>query len=139
MKYNKIWIFALLLIIVILSGCKKAGDAIGSAKDEISQLAEQASQASPIIITGEGNNTQIVISAAQQPQQNFQTTDVLSPDYKAPCILQKFAVLNLYCKGKTLFVQQSETLSWHIPYGFVLFVVIVLFIWFIWDLWRKRQ
>ena len=138
---KRIWIFALLLLIIVLSGCKKASEAKDTVKDQASQLADQASQvAGSIIIQGEGNNTQIIIPpSAQQPQQRFQQTNIFSPDYKAPCILQKFAVLNLYCSGKTLFKQQSATLSWHIPYELILFVLVIFIIYFGWLLWRKRQ
>ena len=138
-KGNKLLI--LLLLLALIASCKKATDTAAGIKDQVSQLADKAGQVTaPIIITGEGNQTQIIIPAQpQKPQQQFQTSNVLSPDYIAPCILQKFTILNWYCSGKTLFIQQSTSLSWHIPYWLILLLLLIFAVWFIIQLWKRRN
>lgn len=137
----KIKIIFLLLVILIAAGCKKA-DSASAADSLIEQARQAAKDAVQGIAPNESESPQIVIPAQQQqPSQSFSQNDVspeiISRNYAASCMLERYKVLNSYCKGKTFWVKQATLISWYVPYAVVLLVLaIALFL--LW-LWRRNH
>lgn len=133
-------ILFVLVALVLVSGCKKSSDSIPDSSSLIEQARHAAQQALSNATIPESGQ-QIVIppqQIQQSPQTTMQGSDVISKNYIAPCTLQKYKVLNVYCKGKTFWGKQSTLASWYVPYSLVLFVLVVFVVYFIIKLWNRN-
>lgn len=139
-KNNLVWIIVLLMLLV---GCKSKADSSVPTSESLIEQARQAAQAAIDNATIPESEQQIVIPPQSVQQQIPQaglwgSNAVITKDYIAPCKLQKYKILNAYCKGKTFWIKQSTLTSWYVSYSIVLFLLLLFVIWFIIKLWNQR-
>lgn len=136
------FILVIAVLLLLLSGCKKSATTQSAAPpDATESLIEQARQAAKDVLSQDNattaGQTQTMI-LPPSPQQAFQGNDVVSRSYVAPCSIQKYKGLNLYCKGKNVWHNYSTITSWYVPYTIVLFLLFVFIIWAAIKLWKSR-
>ena len=136
-----------LIILLLLASCRKAADVRDSIDARVEAIKDSAAVVEGIIPTDssisapESIQTVYADASQQQAQQQpqiYQNTNMFSSDYRAPCRLERFKVLNTYCGAKTYWQQQSEIISWRISYSLVLLgLVAALFA--LWWISRKLR
>ena len=136
-KGNKLALVGFVVIVIILSGCKKQADAPkeGSVDEALKGIKEAAKE----IVSG-------VNETLPKEEESSQTVylpespkgSTLNQNYKSPCALDKYRGLNTYCKSKTFWHNQSTLLSWYIPYSIVSLLAFILVVVIVWHLWRNR-
>ena len=124
------------LLILFISSCAKAGTSPASEPNsfdsQIAAIKEKAQNVDSGIESNESGFTeQVVILPLQQNQPIIGATDIFSPNYRVPCIVEKYKVLNKYCGMKTFWLQQSELTSWYVPY-YIIFLILVIVIFILW-------
>ena len=132
-------IIALFLLLLLLVSCKKAETAAAPPPSEpASPLDSVISE----IRKAAGNLTE---QPSEQPSQTVyvpvetqQPDGTITKNYRSQCLVQKYKGLNVYCKFKSFWHNQSSLLSWYIPYSFVAFVAFILIILIIIWLWRNK-
>lgn len=133
-KYNLL----ILLLFLFIIGCKKAATEPDSLDSQIQAIKEKAQA---ITESSAANATKEAIESSAQtilvpiPQQQQISPDIVSKTYKAPCLLEKYKVLNIYCRGKNVWHNYSTVTSWYLPYAWVLLALVIAgFI-----IWRLRK
>ena len=132
-----------LIVLIDLTGCKSKDTSISpptqeastdSVLQKIKETAQQITSSETANITGE------VIQQAGQtvfvPIEQKAPDGTISPNYKSPCMVERYRGLNIYCRGKTFWHNQSTLLSWYIPYSLVLLILFILML-VLW--WIKRN
>ena len=145
MKKGNNFLILLMLFVVILSGCKKAGELPANAADSISaQVDAIKASAENAVVGALPNETQQDSAASTQtmylPQDAAaQDSNIILQSYTIPCRLQRFTFLNKYCGFKNYWSKQSTLLSWYLPYWIVLLFLFIAIVIFLWNLWKGRN
>lgn len=129
------------MLLTMLIGCKSKESSAPTSQSLIEQAKQAAQQALSNATIPESEQQLVIPPQSQQvqsPQTTMQGSDVIDKNYIAPCTLQKYKVLNTYCKGKTFWVKQSTLTSWYVPYSLVLFALAVITIYFIIKLMNRN-
>ena len=134
-KGNKFALVVFAVIVLFLLGCKKQANAPneGSVDEALKKIKETAKEiVNETLPKAEGESSQVVYL----PESS--KGSILNQDYKSPCAVERYRGLNVYCKSKTFWHNQSTLLSWYIPYSIVSLLVFIFAVVIVWHLWRNR-
>lgn len=154
---RKIKFILFIAFIVLISACKPSASGSASSaspSDSVPPDASVDSQVNSIknsilhplespTAQQVGNATRQAVNAADSasqkvlvPSRQLPSDTIITIGYVSPCLVQNWKVLNIYCKGKTFWHNQSTLLSWYVSYSLVLFALLIAII-IIWHMMRK--
>lgn len=131
-------IFALTLILA--AGCKKTEifEPDYSIGQEIDKIKETAKNTLLNNDTATQDNQELQTIYVYQDNGEDEKIKTISANYQSSCLVKKYKGLNIWCSFKNMWHNQSELISWYIPYSIMSFFALALAIVIIWNLLKRR-
>lgn len=122
----------ILLLLLLIAGCSKAqapAPEPGSVDSAIASIKETAKS---ITQSEAANATKQAAENASQtvfvPIRQSLPADAVVASYKAPCLLEKYKFLNIYCSSKNVWHNYATVTSWYVSYSVILLLLIIFLV-----------